>query len=163
MTDPLQEHPDSVNGRVAAGDDGEPTEAELFPVGSVEGDSVTPQTLVKRGLPVEVTVALMMAEVPTKTGLLDPNKSGRVLVSYVPANVVDVPVRDNAATSADRYSVKSWKLRQFLRPTFVADANDEAIVARNAFAALLATKPAAAGALLTELREMAEAELGAPA
>lgn len=149
--DPMQDHPDSVNGRAA--NEAEPTEAELFPVGSLAGDSVTAQTLVRRGLPTAVTVSLAMAEVPTKDGLVDPNRSGRVLVSYVPGKVEHVPERD------DDGKVKGWKLRQHLRPTFVADANDETSVARNAFAALLATDAPAAGALLAELRQLAEAEL----
>lgn len=158
MTDPLDgEHPDSVNG---GREPEEPTEAELFPEGSLEGDNVTAQTYVRRGLPVEVTVALGTAEVPTRAGLLDPNKAGRVLVSFVPGGKRDVPIREDGSKTG---KVVGWKLRQILTPTYVADASDEATVCRNAFAALLATDAPAAGALLAELRDMAETELGAPA
>lgn len=127
-----------------------PTESELFPNGSLAGDAVTPQTLVKRGLPVEVTVSLSKAEVPTTGGLLDPSKAGRVLVSYLPATVHEVPQREG-----DEDTLVGWKLRQDLRATFVEDANDEAALIRKEFAALIQLDGTAAKALLAELRDMA--------
>lgn len=126
-----------------------PTEDELFPKGSLAGDSITPQTLVKRGLPIEVTVSLSKAEVPTKGGLLNPNKAGRVLVSYLPGTVHEVPQRDG-----DEDTLIGWKLRQDLRATFVEDANDEANLIRKEFAALVQLDGAAAVTLLAELKSM---------
>lgn len=140
--------------------DPEPTEAELFPAGSIEGDAVTPQTYIKKGLPIKVTVSLSRAEVPTRAGLLNPDKAGRVLVDYVPAGKHDVPEREGGSATG---KVVGYKIRQELTATFVTDANDDATLARNAFAALLATDAPNAGALLAELRQMAEAEIGAPA
>lgn len=131
-------------------DEAQEPEEELFPNGALAGDKVSPQTLVKRGLPVEVTVSLSKAEVPTKSGLLDPTKAGRVLVSYLPATVHEVPQREG-----DDDQLVGWKIRQDLRATFVEDANDESELIRSEFAALVALDGAAAQVLLGELREMA--------
>lgn len=136
MTDDPQEDPDEAG--------------ELFPSGSLAGDDVSPQTLVKRGLPVEVTVSLSKAEVPTKSGLVDPNKAGRVLVSYLPGTVHEVPQREG-----DDNRLVGWKIRQDLRATFVEDANSEQDVIRSEFAALMTLDPPAAQTLLAELRELA--------
>ncbi len=132
-------------------DTGEEPEAdELFPKGSLAGDEVTAQTLVKRGLPVEVTVSLSKAEVPSKGGLLNPNKAGRVLVSYLPGTVHEVPQRDG-----DEDELVGWKIRQDLRATFVMDANDEQELIRSEFQALCLLDGSAARELLAELKAMA--------
>lgn len=129
--------------------DGDEADVELFPNGALAGDKVSPQTLVKRGLPVTVTVSLSKAEVPTKSGLMDPTKAGRVLVSYLPGTVHEVPQRDG-----DEDTLVGWKIRQDLRAVFVADANDEAELIRVEFAALVALDPTAAAAVLGELQQM---------
>jgi hypothetical protein len=123
---------------------------EMFPLGTLSGDDLTPQKVVKRGLPVETTVALSRAEVPTSGGLMDPDKAGRCLVSYVPGKIEEVPQRDG-----DEAKVVGWKIRQHLRATYVQPAGDEADLIRAEFGALLELDSSAAGALLDELRSMA--------
>lgn len=124
---------------------------ELFPLGALEGDELTPQKLIKRGLPVEVTVALGTAEVPVKgQGLLDPEKSGRVLVTFAFWKNIEVP-------TVEEGRIVGWKIRQMLRPTFVAQANEEAPLVRAEFEKLLALDPVRAGALLDELQAVFKA------
>lgn len=68
-------------------------------------------------MPIEAEVSLMSAAVPA-SGLLDPDKEGRLIVSYVPVKYEYVPVRENG-------EVKRWKLRQHLRPTYVLTPDQE--------------------------------------
>ncbi len=57
------------------GQDPDEGAAELFPTGALEGDAVTPQSLIKKGLPTQLVVSLSKAEVPIRgKGLVDPNK-----------------------------------------------------------------------------------------
>jgi hypothetical protein len=140
---------DALNGDAASIEDREHEEPiELFPDGSLEGDAVTAQTLVRKGMTTEVTVSLGRAEVPTKAGLLNPDKGGRVFVSYVPGKVEHVPDRD------DDGKVVGWKLRQHLRPTYVQDANDDVNVAREAFGQVMALDAQKAAELHSELGAM---------
>ena len=141
MADPIDDDPRSIEDR--AEDEGAPE--ELFPLGSLQGDELTPQKLIKRGLPVEVTVAMGTAEVPVQGGgLLDPDRAGRVLVSYEFAKNVEVPQREDGR-------IVGWKVRQMLRPTYVQQAKDEGALIREEFAHLLALDQKAAGALLDDL------------
>lgn len=130
----------------------EPDEAvddtELFPMGSLSGDQTTAQSLVRRGSAVEVTASLRKAEVPMVDGLLNPDKAGRVLVSFTPGPVHYVPQRDEG-------KVTGWKLRQELWPTFVQHANDEEAVIVAEFQNLLQLDAQAAGRLIDTLSGMA--------
>lgn len=131
-------------------DEGE-AEVELFPVGSLDGDSIAPQKLIKRGLPVEITVSIGKAEVPVRgEGLLDPEKSGRSLVSWAFLKNEEVPSYDSEGR------INGWKVRQHLRATFVKQANDEVPLIRSEFEALLAIDAPQAGKLLDELKVMVE-------
>lgn len=143
--------PEDAKIIAAAGQDED--EGTLFPAGSFEGDRVTAQALVTRGTGTVTTVALSRAEVPSKGGLLNPNKSGRVLVSYAPGKVEYVPQRDEAQR------IESWKLRQHLRATFVVDANDEAGLIRSEFANLVRLDVRAAAELLDEMQGVVSEEL----
>lgn len=135
----------SIGQGAAPRSDGE--EPEFFPLGSLEGDGVTAQTLVKKGLPMEVTVAIGSAEVPVPGGgLLDPNKGGRVMVSYAYWKTIEVPTVEDG-------KIVGWKVRQMLRAAYVAQANDEARLVRDEFEALLALDPVRAGQVLDQLRE----------
>lgn len=123
---------------------------ELFPMGSLPGDDVTPSKLIKRGLPLEITVALSRAEVPVGGGgLFNPDKKGRALVSYLPGAVHEVPSRDG-----DDDTVTSWKARQDLRVTYVEHANDEAALILKEFEALMALDEAGAGRVLDTLTQL---------
>jgi hypothetical protein len=123
-------------------------QAELFPVGSLEGDDMTPQKFIKKGLPVEVTVAIGQAEVPMSGGgLLDPERRGRVLVSYAFAKNIEIPTIEDG-------KLKGWKIRQMLRSTYVEQANDEAALIKKEFEALLALDASEAGAVLDDLGAM---------
>lgn len=119
---------------------------ELFPFGSLEGeDTVTPQRMIKKGLPVEVTASIGKAEVPLKSGMLDPNRRGRVLVSYRFHKNEDIAQVEDG-------DIKSWKIRQNLKATFVEDAGDEATLIKREFANLMELDSAAAGRLLDDLK-----------
>ena len=94
--------------QMAANGTGDPQEA-LF---ALEGDKpMNVGTLIKRGMDVESEVSIMSASVPIR-GLIDPDKPGKLLVSYVPAGYRLVPVRDGER-------VASWKVRQYLRLVWV--------------------------------------------
>lgn len=106
----------SIADRAERDDDGE--QAELFPIGSLEGDPRrTLKNLLRAGLPVEYTCSLMSAEVPLRGGLLDIESSGEVLVTWEPAKLEVVPDRD-----AELGKVVGVKVRQKLRPVYVRPA-----------------------------------------
>lgn len=141
----------SITERAANGEHAE----ELFPAGSLEGDAKTPQNIIRKGLPVKVTASIGKAEVPMPTGgLLDPDKAGRVLVSYAHAKNEDVREEEGGKTIG-------WKIRQHLRATYVEPANDEAALIRREFEALLALDAERAGGLLDELKALAAEALAA--
>lgn len=161
MGDPME---DEARARTVAdrAADGEPekTEEELFPEGSLAGDNITPQNLVKKGLPVELRVSLTKAEVPVKgSGLFDPNRYGRALVTFLPAPVTETPVREHKTDTAQ---VTGWKLSQSLRVTYVADASDTTELVRSEFEALLETEPEVAAALAEQIAAMTAEALGKP-
>ncbi len=125
----------------------------MFPSGALEGDAVTPQNLVKKGLPTKLVVSLSKAEVPIRgKGLVNPNKYGRAIVTYLPAKTHELPIREDEHDGA---KVTGWKVTQDLRAMYVEDANDVAALIRSEFEALVASDGAAATALLAELRGMA--------
>jgi hypothetical protein len=131
-----------------AEEDREPTEEELFPLGSLEGDQVKPGQTIKRAQPVELTVSLSRAEVPLRgSGMLDPDKHGRVLVTYLPGKDERVPKRED--DDSDR--VTGWKIRQNLRATYVQAANDAETMIRLFYEELLADDEKAAKKLLADL------------
>jgi hypothetical protein len=92
---------------------------------------------------------LASAEVPGSKGLFDPEKEGKLLVSFALGRVETVPLREEG-------KVKSWKVRQVVHPTFVqrVDADTDEVEAR--FELLLDGDPRAAGALLDKLKARAE-------
>jgi hypothetical protein len=127
----------------------EPEEPEeLFPLGSLEGDELTPQKLIKKGAPVQVTVSIGSAEVPMPSGgLLDPERTGKLIVSYAFKQQTEVPQRDGE-------DITGWKIRQELRATHVRSANDPVKLIKDEYAAVLGKDEAGAGRLLEELKEM---------
>jgi hypothetical protein len=158
--DPLQdESAASVAERAANGEHMEADEAELFPLGSLDGDAITAQSLVKRGVPVEVTASLTRAEVPNTGGLFNPTKYGRALVTCLPSVAEYVPLRDDDASPQ---RVTGWKVRQTLRVTYVKPANDVAALIRDEFASLLASDAKAAAAVLEAMRDEASEVLAQP-
>lgn len=131
----------------------ETTEEEMFPAGSLPGDDITPQSIVKKGLPTTLVVSLSKAEVPIRgKGLVNPNKYGQVLVTYLPAKLHELPIRQDEHDGA---KVTGWKLTQDLRALYVEDANDKAAVVRMLFEQVCADNAAAGVELATELREHA--------
>ena len=130
----------------------EPDGDELFPAGSLEGESITPQQFIKKGAATEVTVSIGKAEVPLKSGMIPPDKMGRALVSYSFQKNEEVPQFEGEGAAR---RIKRWKIRQHLVATYVEPANDEADLIRSEFANLMALDGQAAVALVAELREMA--------
>jgi hypothetical protein len=144
---------ESIAGRAANGEggDAEQDAATLFPMGQFEGDGVTLGKLVKPGQKVETTVALSKAEIPSSGGLIDPNKAGRVLISYLPGKVEEVPHRES-----DDDRITRWTFRQHLRATYAQPANDEVDVIRSEFAALVELDQVRALSLAKELADVAK-------
>ena len=143
----------SIEDRAANGDGSE--QDELFPAGSVDGDGVTLAKLRKPGQSVEATVSLSSAEVPSGGGLVDPEREGRLLVTYEPGKVEEVPVREEGR-------VVSWKERQHLRVVHVERVARGGDHIEASFVELLDGDPKTAGKLLDRLQKRAKAAL-APA
>lgn len=138
----------SISERAQNGD-GVAPEEELFPMGTLEGEGPTAQTIIKKGAATEVTVSLSKAEVPNPGGgLFDPNQYGRALVTFLPGPHHPLPVRND---KADPAKVTGWKIRQDLRVVHVAGADNAAGLIETEFEALLSDDAAAAGALLDRL------------
>lgn len=145
----------SVTERVANGEPDEP-EPEMFPQGSLDGDSkVTLKTLIKSGSDVTKKASMGTAAVPIKgTGFFDPEEEVSLLVRVLPGGIVPVPTHEK--TDGSRHKVKSWNLTQQLTPIHVQDAGtmytreqvvemlDEAGVASAVVSRLLGEEPKAA-------------------
>lgn len=131
----------------------EPEEEELFPNGSLDGDNLTRATIFHKGLPSTLHVSIGKAAVPIRgSGLVHPGRFGRALVTYLPGQLHELPLRDD---DNDPAKVTGLKLTQDLRAVHVADANDAAGLIRSEFEVLVAEDAAAANALVAELKEMA--------
>lgn len=133
MRDPLAEDDDNPGGgdddkpgngresiadRAARGEAKDP-EQPLPGMAPLEGDKqLTLGGLGPRSLPIEAEVSLMSAAVGAK-GLIDPNRRGQLLVSYLPAGYIYVP----AERAADG-TVKRWKLRMQLRPVHIVGGDN---------------------------------------
>lgn len=105
--------PDSVSERAAAGQHTDPDpDGELFPMGSLQGDGVTLKTLIKSGKDNNLTVSIAKAEVPSGSGLADPEKDRTLLVTCEPGKVTVVPLKEEG-------KVVGYKTRQSYRPVFV--------------------------------------------
>lgn len=158
---PVPEDEDGPERRTMAdmaGDDG--FTEELFPLGSIEGDSKTLKNLVKPGQKVEQTVSLMSAEVPISGGgLLDPEREGLLLVTYEAAGYTQVPVREGDRTVGK--TVKSWKYRTQLRPIYVERVEGNAGDIEANFVLLSDADEAEAGALLDRLQARLREKLAA--
>lgn len=116
----------TIADAAANGENGEPEDDQLeFPSGVVDAGSNTKtlKTLIRGGLPVELTVSLRSAEVPLRGGIPDPDSLTRLLVTAELAQVVPVPVREDVG--GVRKTV-GWKVRAVLRPTFVEAVADVA-------------------------------------
>lgn len=136
--------------------------AELFPLGSLEGDETTLASLVQPGESNEVTVSMGTAEVPSPSGgLLSPHKEHLLLVTCEHAGYTEVPKREGDRVNGKR--VVGWKTRQTLRPIYVERVQGEAGAIEAAFADLLRADETAAAALLDRMRDRADKALGAPA
>ena len=145
----------SVAERAANGESDEPEE-ELFPLGSLDGDSkVTLKTLIKSNADVFKKASMGTAAVPIKgSGFFDPEEEVTLLVRALPGGIVPVPTHEK--TDGSRHKVKSWNLTQQLTPIHVQDAGsmytreqvvellDEAGVASAVVSRLLGEEPRAA-------------------
>lgn len=139
-------------------DDGH-DELEMFPVGSIAGEGPSPQSLVNKGLPIELTVSMSRAEVPmTGQGLLDPNEGGRLLVSILPGKVDYVPVRED---KDDPDRVSKWKIRQNVRVTYTQQVADIPSLIRSLYEELAAGSRSDAEHLLQQLHDLTGKALAA--
>lgn len=108
----------SVAERTAASDEDEP---ELFPAGSLDGDSkVTLKNLIKSGSATEATASMGTASVPIKgSGFFDPESEVTLLVRCLPGGIVPVATREKGD---EKHKIKKWRLNQPLTPIYVQDA-----------------------------------------
>jgi hypothetical protein len=114
---PPEENAKSIADR-ADESQGELTEEELFPLGTVDGDpAVKVQNIIPKGVPVETTASLRSAEVPSRSGLLDPHAEGTVTVSFTVEKVELVLKREK-----DTRQIVGAKIRQVCRPVYVEQA-----------------------------------------
>ena len=137
----------------------EPTQEELFPEGVVDGDGVQLKDLVKPGHTVELTCALSRAEVPLRSGLPDPNRRLRVMVTGVPGKLHPLPLREDAHKPL---KVTGWKIAQDVRVDYVecVPLEDEALIL-NRVRAMLDASPQAAGALAEKINAIVAEYLSA--
>lgn len=149
---------DEVNGSTlderASNGEGTEAEEELFPLGSIDGDDKTLQTLFRKNLPTKVTTSIRAGEVGTpRGGLLDPERAGMLLVSYEYDHPEIVPEYEGEAGSR---KVKALKIRQVVRPYFIEQVRaGEAGVIEAQFAELMKADVGAAGKLLDALNARA--------
>ena len=111
----------SVAERAENGD-GEPTQEELFPLGTVDGDpKKTLKTLLRAGVPIKYTCALSSAKVPMRGGLIDFESSGDLLVTFESGKLEVVPKIEKDEGGKRR--VVEAELRQKLRVSYVQPAD----------------------------------------
>lgn len=139
-----------------SGGDPDPEPAELFPVGSIDGDGFTFKAIGNAKNPVtEITVAMTGGEVPIPkgSGLLDPAKEGMLLVTYEVADAGRlIPQREG---DRGEKTIVGYKARQTVRPIFIERVKGEEGVIEGHFAALLEADQGRAGALLDRLNARA--------
>lgn len=145
---------DSIATRAEQGEH-ETEDAQLFPMGSLEGDGVSANKLVKPGEAVKVELSMRAASVPvTGKGLIDPRRDRKLLVTVEPGKVEQVPQRDEG-------KVVSWIARQTLRPIYIeAVQGGTAGDLEGLFAELLDSDPKAAASALDAMQAKAVAVLG---
>jgi len=112
----------SVAERAGEGDDPAPEE-ELFPEGSLDGDSkVSLKNIIKAGTATEATASMGTASVPIKgTGFFDPEEEVTLLVRCLPGGIVPVATRKKGD---EKNKIEKWRLNQPLTPIYVQDAGD---------------------------------------
>lgn len=92
--------------------EGEDPQEQLF---ALDGDKqLTLAGLGPRNMEIQSEVSIMSASVPCR-GLIDPQKSGVLMVTYEPAAYRYVPKREGGR-------IVRWTLRQYVRPTYVEAA-----------------------------------------
>lgn len=138
------------------------TKAELFPIGSLDGDETTLGQLIRGNHSVEVTVSMGSAEVPVRGGgLLDVNREHLLLVTVEPRKIEVVPKREGDRVEGKE--IVGYKLRQGATPIFVERVHGEAGAIEAAFIDLLREDETAAAALLERVTRRTEQALGATA
>jgi hypothetical protein len=136
---------------------------ELFPMGSLDGDEGSLDTMIQPGESVQYTVSMnATSEVPApRGGMLDIRKEHLLLVTCEVAHPIPVPVREGDRATGK--TITGWKIRQQLRPIYVERVKGEAGAIEAAFADLLRADEDGAAALLDRMRARMESALGAPA
>jgi hypothetical protein len=144
---------DSISDRAGAGEaEQNPTDDELFPEGLIDGDSKTLKTLIRAGLPIKATVKLEGGEVPAREGLFDPDREGKLLVTFELSKVEAVALREEGR-------ITSWKVRQHARAVYIERVVPATSDLEVGFGLLLDGDPKAAGALLDRLQKRAKKAL----
>lgn len=97
---------------------------EMFPVGSVEGDSkITLKNLIKPGQRVTLTASMSSAEVPLTGGLLHPEKEVTLLVRGLPGMPVPVAKHRDAQPGGD-HTIEEVTMRQPIRAMHVENVGE---------------------------------------
>lgn len=149
---------------MAEGDASEAEAAELFPMGTLDGDDVTLETLVKGNQAFQLTVSMNgTSEIhsPAGSGLFDPSKEHMLLVTCEQASLELVPDREGERVQGKR--IVAWKGRQKLRPIYCERVDGQAGIIEAQFAELLKADEGAAAALAERINARVSNALGVSA
>jgi hypothetical protein len=158
---PDDEKPQSIR-EMAEGDTQQAAAAELFPMGTIEGDEATLQTMIQPGDKVTHSVSMNgTSKVPMSGGMLDIRKEHTLLVTCEVAYPIPVPDREGDRLTGKR--ITAWDVKQKLVPIYVERVKGEEGVIEAQFADLLRADENRAAALLDRLKGRVESALGVSA
>lgn len=111
----------SIEQRARDGEEPEPTDEELFPLGSLDGDpKVTLKNLLNPRVPTEISASMGTAAVPIKgAGFFDPEREITLLVRVLPGGPVPVATRRKGD---EKHKIEKWRVTQPLTPIYVQEA-----------------------------------------
>jgi hypothetical protein len=155
------DEPQSIR-EMAEGEAAQQEAAELFPIGSLEGDEATLQAMIQAGDKVTYSVTMNgTSKVPMSGGMLDIRKEHTLLVTCEVAFPVPVPDREGDRMTGKR--IVGWDVKQKLVPIYVERVKGEEGVIEAQFADLLRADEGRAAALLDRLKGRVESALGVSA
>lgn len=111
-----------IDGQEPEGEEHEPTEAELFPQGAIDGDhSVTMRNIVPAGKGRKTEAKMLSAAIPLRQGLVRYGELVELLVTVEAGKIEEVPDLDGDE-GTDRRKLSGVKDVQRFRPVHIASA-----------------------------------------
>lgn len=152
------EEPKSIR-EMAEADTQEAAATQLFPLGSIEGDDGTLQSMIQPGEKVTHSVTMNgTSKVEMTGGLLDIRKEHTLLVTCEVAYPIPVPDREGDRLAGKR--IVGWDIKQKLIPIYVERVKGEEGAIEASFADLLRADENRAAVLLDRLKARVENALG---